>query len=129
MIENKMLFNGTFNQFQIKLIPKYNSLLISVYKRDTYNIFQSCFNLEYLQSFKLLNSNSSIQEIIQFISNLINEKNIQIIDYQINLKFILISSLPDNNNIELILNQKEIFSKEVIEILIQEITDLKKKIW
>ena len=84
MIENKMLFNGTFNQFQIKLIPKYNSLLISVYKSNTYNIFQSCFNLEYLQSFKLLNSNSSIQEIIQFISNLINEKNIQIIDYQIN---------------------------------------------
>ena len=127
MIENKMLFNGTFNQFQIKLIPKYNSLLISVYKSNTYNIFQSCFNLEYLQSFKLLNSNSSIQEIIQFISNLINEKNIQIIDYQINLKFILISSLPDNNNIELILNQKEIFSKEVIEILIEEITDLKKE--
>ena len=124
---NETIIKKTFNQYKIKLIPKFDSIIISIYKIDTYNIFQSTFNLEYLQSFQFVNSNSTIHEIIQLFSSLIDTKNIKIEEYKINMKLLLFSNFPNFNNIELILNQKNILSKEIIEIIIEELQNLTKE--
>ena len=44
--------------------------------------------------------------MIKFINGLINQKNIKIEKNENNLKLILISKLPNQTNIELILNKK-----------------------
>ena len=124
---NETIIHKTFNQYQIKLIPKSDSIIISIYQNDTYNIFQSTFNLEYLQSFKFVNSNSTIQDIIQFFSSIIDENNIKIEEYKINLKLSLFSNFPNYNKIELFLNQKDILSREIIEIIIDEMKNLTKE--
>ena len=134
MIEKKNInhFNvttiqKTFSQYQIKLIPKLDSLIISIYQNNTYNIFQSTFNLEYLQSFNFVNSNSSIYEIIHLFSSLIEQKNIKIEEYKINLRLSFFSNSPNYPKIELILNKIDILSRETIEIIIDEIKNLTKE--
>ena len=98
----------TFNQYQIKLIPQPNSIIISILSNNSYRIFESQFYLVYLQSFKLLNSCLTNDEIIQFISFLIERKNIKIEENKFNLKLFLFPILLNHSYIELILNQQDI---------------------
>jgi len=63
--------------------------------------------------------------MIEFINGLIDQNNIKIEENEINLKFILISTLYNHPNVELILNKKNIISNEIIQKLINEIKDIK----
>ena len=64
-IINKII-EKTFNQYQIKLIPQPNSIIISIQSYNSNRIFESQFYLVYLHSFKLCNSYLTIDEIIYF---------------------------------------------------------------
>ena len=107
---NQSIIEKTFNQYKIKLIPQPNSIIISIQSYDSNKIFESQFYLVYLQSFKLLNSCLTNDEIIQFISLLIERKNIKIEENKFNLKLFLFPILLNHSYIELILNQQDIQS-------------------
>ena len=130
MLENNSIIfldeeiTKTFNEFTISLISKMDSLTIKIQK-NLYNIYESTFNISYLNSFDLLKEKWTIQEIIKLISNYIDQKQIQIQENESNLKFILISE--NNSNIELIINQSSKLSEEIIEKLIKQIEILQNK--
>ncbi len=71
--------------------------------------------------------NFRIEEMINFIGSLIDLKNIKIEENNIKMKLILISTLPNYPNVELILNKKELFSNQIIEKIINEIKYLKQE--
>ena len=118
-----------FDNYKIELFPLENSITISIYNKNNKNHFyQSNFTLEQLHKNKLLVSSFSIQEIIDFISNLIKAKNVKIEENEKNnyLKFILISTLVYHPNVELILKIKGILIKEnIIEKILNENTLIK----
>ena len=90
-----------FNEYKIQLITYLDSIKISI--QNNSNIYQSSFNLEYLQ--KLFIVNNTIESISHLILTLIEHNNIEIEENNINMKLILISSLINNSKIELILNK------------------------
>ena len=90
-----------FNEYKIQLITYLDSIKISI--QNNSNIYQSSFNLEYLQ--KLFIVNNTIESISHLILTLIEHNNIEIEENNVNMKLILISSLINNTNIELILNK------------------------
>ena len=116
-ILNSQIIHTIFNQYQIKL--SYHLDIINIRIQNNYNIYESTFNLEYLNI--LLVSNLSIDKMIEFINGLINQKNIKIEKNENNLKLILISTLTNYPNVELIIKNKNIISNELIEKLINEI--------
>jgi hypothetical protein len=89
-----------FNQYQIKIISQIDSILLSI--DNSYNIFESIFNLEDFDSLKSFISNITIRGIIDYISKLIDEKKIKIEESESNLKLICDTINP----LELILNKK-----------------------
>ena len=111
-----------FNQYQIKLTSNMDYINILIQNNNTSNIYESKFNLEYLHQFKLLMANLTIDEMIEFINNSIDEKEIKIEENENNLKLILISTIKIYPNVELILNKKNI-----IEKLIKEIEEIKSE--
>ena len=116
-----------FNEYKIKLSIILDSINIEIQKEDSFDIYESKFNIEYLQQQKLLMGNLTIEEMINFIESLINLKNIKIEENNINMKLILISTLPNYPNVKLILNKKELLSNEIIEKIINEIKYLKEE--
>ena len=119
-ILNTQIINKIFNEYNIKLIPQIDLINISIESKNSFNIYQSNFNLQYLHSFKLFILKDIIQ-IIKCICDLINQKNIKININDKNLKLILISE------VELILKKKNYYSNEVIEKLINELEDIKNE--
>ena len=111
----------------ITLIHEKDLINIKIQKNDSYDIYESNFNLEYLRKNKLLMLNLTLEEMIQFIDSLINQKNIKIENNNIDLKFILISPLPIVPNVELILNKKEIQLNDAVEKFKNEINELKEE--
>ena len=97
-----------FNQYEIKLTSNMDYINISIKNTNTYNIYESKFNLEYLHQYKLLIPNFTINEMIEFINGLIDESNIEIEENKDNLKLILISIIKKFPNVELNLNKKNI---------------------
>ena len=116
-----------FNDYMIILVIKDDFIKIQIQKNDTYEIYESKFNLEYLRKNKLLMANFTLEEIIQFIEGLINQKNIKIENNNMDLKFTLISPLPIVPNVELILNKKDIQIYILIEKLFNEIKEIKEE--
>ena len=111
-MENQNLIKRYFNDFEIQIISQVNSILISINKLNSYSIYKSNFKIEFLQSFKLLSSFDTINNIVQFIFSLIDEKNINIQEDQNNLILILISKLEKCSNVELNLTKVDIISKK-----------------
>jgi hypothetical protein len=126
-MENQNLIKRYFNDFEIQIKSQVNSILISINKLNSYNIYKSNFKIEFLQSFKLLSSFDTINNIVQFIFSLIDEKNINIQEDQNNLILILISKLEKCSNVELNLTKVDIISKEIIELLINKTEKLKEE--
>ena len=62
-------------------------------------------------------SSLTIQKIIEFIIELIDMNKIEIKEENMNLKLILISTLPNHSNVELNLQNKNIISNEMIDKL------------
>ena len=119
-ILNPQIINKIYNEYNIKLVPQIDSLYISIQSNNSFNIYQSYFNLQYLHSFNLFIL-KNIQQIIQLIDDLINQKNIKIEINDENIKLIL------NSEVKLILKKKNYNSNEVIEKLINEIEKIKNE--
>ncbi len=126
MMENQLI-EKIYNQYKIQLSIILDSINIQIQKQNSFDIYESKFNIEYLQQKKLLMPNLTIEEMINFIGSLIDLKNIKIEENNINMKLILISTLPLYENVELILNKKELLSNEIIEKIINEIKYLKEE--
>ncbi len=116
-----------FNDFEIQITSQVNSILISINKLNSYNIYKSNFKIDFLQSFKLLSSFDTINNIVQFIFSLIDQKNINIQEDQNNVILILNSKLENCPNVELNLIKVDIISKEIIELLINTTEQLKEE--
>ena len=110
---------NTFNQYKIKLSYHLDIIIIQI--KDNYSLYESNFKLENLKQYRLLAGNFTIDEMIEFVNSLIGQKNIKIEKNDTNLKLILISTLPNHPNVELIIKNKNIISNELIEKLINEI--------
>ena len=104
IILNNTSIEIQYQQYLIKLSSDLDLINIIIEKDNT--IYESNFNLEYLHKYKLLISSFSTQEIIEFIVGLIDMNKIKIKEKNMNLKFILISTLPNNFNIEFNLQKK-----------------------
>jgi hypothetical protein len=125
IILNNQLIEKKFNQYKIKLTYNFNNLTFQIQKIDSYFIFESTFNLDYLHQYNLLISSMTIIDIIKLIIDLIDKNNIEIIENQSNLKFILISILPNHPNVKLIIKKKNIMINEQIKEPINEIKYIK----
>ena len=126
MMENQSI-EKIFNQYKIQLSIILDSIKIQIQKEDSFYIYEYNFNIEYLHQYKLLMANLTLEEMIDFIGSLIDLKSIKIEENNINMKLILISTLPKYENVELILNKKELLSNEIIEKIINEIKYLKEE--
>ena len=115
--ESNQPIQKKFNQYQIQLTTDMDYINILIQNTNNSIIYESKFNLEYLHKFKLLIPNFTINEMIEFINNSIDEKNIKIEENEFNLKFILKSSIKSYSNVELILNTKNVMEKLINEIV------------
>ena len=111
-ILSEQIIQKKSNNFQITLTSNFNSIIISV--GYSYNIYESKFNLEYLQTFTLFNSKYTIKEIMQKMSELIDKEKIKIKEKESNLILIF------DNNVKLNLKEKKDLSKEIIKQIMQE---------
>ena len=93
MMENQSI-EKIFNQYKIQLSIILDSIKIQIQKEDSFYIFEYNFNIEYLHQYKLLMANLTLEEMIDFIGSLIDLKSIKIEENIINMKLILISTLP-----------------------------------
>ena len=114
-----------YQQYLIKLSSDLDLINILIEKEN--RIYESDFNLEYLHQHKLLISSFTTQEIIEFIIGLIDMNKIEIKEENMNLKLILISTLPNHPNVELNLQNKNVISNEMIERLLKELENIKKE--
>ena len=115
-----------FKQYKIQLITKFNLININI-QNDLYYEYTSNFTYEYFKQYKLLKGNETIQQIKQFIIDLIKQNNITIKENKNSIKLILISLLPSYPNVKLILNKKWKISEEKIGKLIEKMDTLKKE--
>ena len=95
-----------YQQYLIKLSSDSDLINIIIEKDNT--IYESNFNLEELRQHRLLISSFTTQEIIEFIIGLIDMNKIEIKEENMNLKLILISTLPNHSNVILNLQKKNI---------------------
>jgi ABC-type proline/glycine betaine transport system ATPase subunit len=76
--KDSKLYNQTsikiFKEYQIQLSIILDSINIEIQKKDSYNIYDSKFNIEYLHQQKLLMPNLTLGEMIEFINALIDLK-------------------------------------------------------
>ena len=111
-ILSEQIIQKKSNNYQIKLTSNFNSIIISVV--NSYNIYESKFNLEYLQTFTLFTSKYTIKEIMQKMNELIDKEKIKIKEKEYNLIIIF------DDNVILHLKEKKNLSKEMIKQIIQE---------
>ncbi len=119
-----------FDQYQITITSDGDFINILIQNNNNFNIFESKINLDYLHQFSLLKEYLNINEMIEFINNSINKKEINIEENKNNLKLILISKKADYPNVELILNKNIIYETlmKKIESIEEENKELKKRI-
>ena len=122
-----------FNDYNINLFSNRDIVKIQIIKnQDIYNEFETSFKLKGLQSFKQLKSNKSIQEIVNCIFELIQNKKIEIKFNENQIKLILI--FENNSNIELLIDKKKqklIENNQIysfINLLQKKNNELEKKI-
>ena len=96
-----------FYNYSINLYSKRDIIKIHIIiNNDINKEYETSFKLKNLQSYKQLNSNKSIQEIVNFILQLIKNKNIEIkSNDESQLKLIL--CFQNQSNIELLIDKKE----------------------
>ena len=122
MSNDQQSIQKTFNEYQIILTSNMDYVNILIQNNNTSNIYESKFNIKDFHQHKLLAGNSTIDEMIEFISDLIDEQKIKIEEKENNLKFNLISTIKKYPNVDLILNKKNI-----LERLINEIEEIKNE--
>ena len=115
MILNNTSIQKQYQQYLIKLSSDSDLINIIIEKENT--IYESNFNLQSLHKHQLLMKSLTTQEIIEFIIGLIDMNKIEIKEENMNLKLILISTLPNHSNVELNLQKKNKKSNEIIKKL------------
>ena len=116
--EQIKIFEKIVNEYKIQLNEDINKINIQIQKNNS--IYNSIFSLEYFHKFELT-QNFTINEIIELIKDLIEQRNIKIEENETNLKLILISKISNQKNLELIIENKNLISNELIQKLINEI--------
>ena len=109
-ILHKTSIQKQYQQYLIKLSSDLDLINIIIEKENT--IYESNFNLQSLHQHQLMKSLTT-QKIIKFIIELIDMNKIEIKEENMNLKLILISTLPNHSNVELNLQKKNIISNEM----------------
>ena len=104
MKQHNISIQKQYQKYLIKLSSDLDLINILIEKDN--RIYESNFNLEDLHNHKLLISSLTTQEIIEFIIGLIDMNKIEIKEENMNLKLILISTSPNNYNVELNLKKK-----------------------
>ena len=89
-----------FQNFQIEIYQNLDSIIISIF--DSNKKYESNFTFDTLHKNKLLKGCESIEEMIEFIIALIDEKHFKIENDNENLKVTLIYTLTKHPNVELI---------------------------
>ena len=112
-------FEKQFNNNLIKLVAKFDSILIII-QINSNDSYESIIKKNELN--KLFTTNKSIEDLIELLLLIIEQKKINIKINENNLKLIFTTL-----NIELTLNKKSKSNEEKINILFQEINYLKKK--
>ena len=107
------------DKWKINLIKDLDLIIIKI--ENDFTIYESTFYLNDLQS--LLSSKYSIDEMIKYLFNYIDDNKIRIEENEKYLKLIL---LNNSGNIELIIKEKNKLSEEIIKKLIEEIKNLKE---
>ena len=72
--ESNQPIQKIFNQYQIKITSNLDYISVIIQNNNNFTIYESKFNLEYLHQFKLLMGNLTIDEMINFINDLIEKK-------------------------------------------------------
>ena len=108
----------TLNDWKINFHPNINSIIITITENNNEIIYQSSFSLKFIQTLKFFELKNSINEIINYISTLIDQRSIKIneIGGKLILKF--------NDSTNLILNKKEDLSEKNNEIKIENIIQI-----
>ena len=106
MKQHNTLIQKQYQSYSIKL--SYDSDLVNIIIEKDNIIYESNFNLQSLHQYQLLMKSLTTQKIIEFIIELIDMNKIEIKEENMNLKLILISTLPNHSNIELNLQKKNI---------------------
>ncbi len=78
-----------FQKWKINLINEFDSIIFKI--ENDLNIYESKFDLKYLQSFKLLSSYNIIEQMINNLLNFIDNNKIKIEEKDKNIEFIIIS--------------------------------------
>jgi len=111
-IINKDIIQKKFKQYQIKLIPELNKIIILIHENNNLNVYVSNYNVGLFHCCKLFYSDWKINPTIKFISNLRDQKTIKIEKKEINLKFILFPKINELLNEEFVMKLKDI-DKEI----------------
>ena len=104
MISHNTPIQKQYQQYLMKL--SYDSDSINIIIEKDNRIYESNFNLQSLHKHQLLTSLTT-QKIKEFIIELIDMNKIEIKEENMNLKFILISPLPNHPNVVLNLQKKK----------------------
>ena len=120
MIESQYLFQieKNINDWKLTLISYPESIIINVSKNII--IYQNSFKLNIFQESKLFENNLTSNEIIENISSMLDKGKLEIEEDTNKLKI----KLNKEEELELILIQKELLSKEIILFLINKINKL-----
>ena len=108
------------NNYKIELKENLNYLNIYL-EKDLFNIFESKYEIEYLQKLELLKDKTSLKEIINYILLLIENKEIDIKLFNKNLKIIF------PNKEELLINKKYNLPEKSISLLIEKYENLSEE--
>ncbi len=113
------------NNWKSLFFRKENTLEIKFYKKNSYDVFKFNFNKELIvKKFKQFLFNFEIKNIIRYICSLIDENKFNIKEKENELEFNLIP-LNEEEKISLTLKKIDLLSDEVIEILINNLEELK----
>ena len=107
-----------FDKWKIILFANIESIVISIEQNNENLYYQSFYSLKFLQTFKFFESKKSINEIMDFISNLLDQNLLKL--NEIGGKLIIYF----DENTKLILSKKENLSKETNEIKIEELIQI-----
>ena len=125
IIQNEYSNKKLFVPYQYKLKSELDSIIITINETNSFNIYESKFNLEFFHQYKLFDSCITTEDIINFINGLIQQNYIQIEENNINLKIHLISPESNKSNVELLLELKDITQKELLEEMINKFIEIK----
>ena len=114
------------NNYQI-ILSKSSQFIIITLKDSLYNIYKSSFNFNIFQKHQMFSSKNTINEIIDLILYKIDHNEIKIDKFINIINFNIKNPINNISNFKITINKLEKLSKEYIEILLNEIKDLKKE--